>query len=125
MPETFKLGETIYNFQGREVIITSIQRGRYGIALTGNFLSGNEMRCYVVPEIPVLEHGEQRFYEFSRSHIRMLSGMKISCFSFGRTDQRSRTPEEYDKAWEKSAEDAREQMMGIESVPGIVFSVKN
>lgn len=122
MPDNLEIGGRIYNFQGREALIYRIEQGKYGIAIKANFVnSGNELRGYIVPEVPALESGEQRFYEFTRTFIRMPSGNKYSLFCFGRGSQRPRTPEEYDRAWEKSAEEAKKHIMGIQiatNIPG-------
>ena len=110
MPETFRVGAIIYNFEGKELTITKIQVGKHGIALEGRFLSGNQWRGYVVPSLPPYDGpgGEQKpFFEFgSRTFITLLGGRKIGCVSFRQLDGRPRTPQEYDAAWERSMERA-------------------
>ena len=107
--ETLRIGGQLLNWEEKEVTITEIRIGSHGIAIEGGFQSGRKFAGYMIKILPPCPNppGEQRpFYKFGGySSITLIpSNRKVGIVSFTQRDRRKRTTEEYDRAWEESAE---------------------
>ncbi len=98
------VGDVIQNWEGVDVLVESLEEGRYGILVKGSFVQGGRFSTYLIPELPPCESawpGKLSWYNWAnRATITLANGIKVGnvCLS-GFTLINA---EAYDLLWEET-----------------------
>ncbi len=107
-----EVGDEITNEEGHLVVVTLVEKGKYGLLVRGTFVNtGTTYEGYYIAELPPVSI--KPWYGWAGRYKETLAnGHEVGCVDLLRIDARQ-TTEEYDKEWERTLETMRlEQMSG-------------
>ncbi len=101
-----EVGDVVVNHAGEVIKVIRVEIGKHGILYEGAFISPpypySNARGYFPYELPPVEVVQRWFGWHKRATTVLANGLGAGVVTFGRSDPRPRTIEEYDAEWERT-----------------------
>lgn len=108
MQTLINVGDKIRNCEDEIVTIDKIDRGVYGVFLTGRFFDGDPFGGYLPWELPPIPSGDSFFGFGFRNEITLPNGIKTGLLTLSESNRRWLL-KEYDLEWERTIELMKEE----------------